>query len=87
MKALKKHYNDENDEGRFLEFDVQYHDKVHDPPNDLLFLPERIKIEKVKKLIVSLQDKNKYVIHLKNLEHALNYELFLRKVHKFIEFN
>ena len=29
------------------------------------FLPERIKIEKVGKLVANLHDKNEYVIHIK----------------------
>ena len=39
-----KNCNEETDEGYFLEFDIQYPEKLHELPNDLLFLPERIKI-------------------------------------------
>ena len=39
-----------NDEGYFLEVDVQYPEKWHDFHNDLPFLPERMKIDKVEKL-------------------------------------
>ena len=42
-----KNYNEESDEGYFLEVDVQYLEKLHELHNDLPFLPERIKIEKV----------------------------------------
>ena len=45
-----KNYNDENDEGYFLEVDVQYLEKWHEIHIDLPFLPERTKIEKVEKL-------------------------------------
>ena len=45
-----KSYNEESDKGYFLEVDVQYLEKLHDLHNDLLILPERIKIEKVEKL-------------------------------------
>ena len=41
-----KNYNEENDEGYFLEVHVQY--KVHDLHNDLTFLLERMKIYMVK---------------------------------------
>ena len=47
MNFLKKSYNEESDEGYFLEADVQYLE-IH---NDLRFLPERMKIEKGEKLI------------------------------------
>ena len=46
-----KLYNEESDEGYFLGVAVQYIEKLHKPHNDLPFLPERMKIDKVKKLI------------------------------------
>ena len=39
-----KNYNEESDEGYFLEDDVQYLEKLHELHNCLPFLPERIKI-------------------------------------------
>ena len=45
-----KNYNEESDEGYFLEVDVQYPEKLHELHDDLPFLPERIKIEKSKSL-------------------------------------
>ena len=65
MKALKKSYNEETDEGYFLEVNVQYPEKLHDLHNELPFLPERMKIEKIKKLIGNLLGKTEYVIHIK----------------------
>ena len=53
-----KNYNEKSDEGYFLEVDIQYLEKLHELQNDLLFLPERIKIEKVEKLVANLHDKN-----------------------------
>ena len=44
--------NEEKDEGYFLEFDVQYLEKLHKLYNNLPFLPERMKIEQVEKLVV-----------------------------------
>ena len=52
-----KNYNEESDEGYFLEVDVQYLEKLHELHNDLPFVPERIKIEKVEKLVSNLHDK------------------------------
>ena len=52
-----KNYNEESDEGYFLEIDVQYPEKLHEIHNDLPFLTERIKIEKVKKLVTNFHDK------------------------------
>ena len=73
--------------GYFLEADVQYLEKLHDLHSYLPFLPERMKIEKFEQLVANLHDKTKYVIHIKNLKEALNYELVLIKVHRVIKFN
>ena len=81
-----KNYNEESDEGYFFEVDVQYLEKLHERHNDLPFLPERIKIECVEKLVVNLHDKTEYVISIRNLKPALNHGLVLKKVHKVIKF-
>ena len=69
-----KNYNEESDEGYFLEVDVQYKEKLHDLHNELPFLPERKKIKNVE-------------IHIRNLKQALNHGLILKKVHRVIKFN
>ena len=74
-----KNYNEEKDEGYFLEVNVQYPEKLHELHNDLPFLPEKIKFEKAEKLVTNLHDKTEYVIHIRNLEQRLNHELILRK--------
>ena len=51
------------------------------------FLPERMKIEKVEKLVTSLHDKTEYAIHIRKLELALSHGLFLKKVYIVIKFN
>ena len=84
---LINNYNEESDEGYFLEVDVQYLEKLHELHNDLPFLPERMKIEKVEKLVTNLHDKTEYVIHIRNLKQALNHGLVLKKVHRVIKFN
>ena len=61
-----KSYDEESDEGYFLEVDVQYPETLNEFHNDSLFSPERMKLEKVKKLVTSLHDKTEYVIHIQN---------------------
>ena len=56
-------------------FSSSYLEKLHELPNDLLFLPERMKTEKVEKLVANLHDKTEYVIHTRNLKQALNHGL------------
>ena len=82
-----KRYNDEIDEGYFLEVDVQYLEILHNIYNDFHLLPEIMKTEKVKKLVANLCDKGEYVIHIGNLKQALNHGLVLRNMHRIIEFN
>ena len=49
-KDFTENYNEDSNEGNFLEVDVQYLETLCDLQNDLLFLPEKMKIEKVEKL-------------------------------------
>ena len=56
----------DEDEGYFLVADIQYPEKLHGFPNDLTFLAEKMKVEKAKKLVANLYDKQEYVIHIKN---------------------
>ena len=46
-----------------------------------------MKIEKVKKLVTNLYDKNECAIDIRNLKHALNHGLVLKKVDRVIKFN
>ena len=55
--------------------------------SDLLFLPERLKINKSTKLVCNVQDKKKYVVHIVALKQALNHGLKFTKVHKIIQFH
>ena len=57
---------------------------MHELHNDLPFLPERKKIEKVEKLVVNLRGKTECVIHIRNLKQAW---ISFIKVHKKINFN
>ena len=79
--------NEESEEWYFLAVDVQYIEKLHEIHNDLRLLPERMKIQKVEKLVANLNDKTEYVIGIRNLKKALNHGLVFKKLHKVIKFN
>ena len=51
------------------------------------FLPERMKIAKVGKLVANLHDITEYFIHIRNLKQALNHRLVLTKIHRVIKFD
>ena len=52
-----KNYDGNSDKGYILEADVEYPKNLHDSQSDLPFLPERMKIDKWKKLVCNLYDK------------------------------
>ena len=73
-----KNYIKVSDKEYFFKVDVQYTKKLHKLCNDLSFLPEKMKIEKVEKLVANLQDKTEYVIRIRNSKQALNHGLVLK---------
>ena len=82
-----KNYNENDNKGYILEVGVKYPKRLHELHSDLLFLPERMEINKCKKLVCNLSNKKKYVIHVNSLKEALNHGLKLTKIHRVIEFN
>ena len=46
-----------------------------------------MEINKCKKLVCNLYNKQKYVLHINSLKQALNHGLKLKKIHRIIEFN
>ena len=71
---------------QFLEADVEYPVLTKIKHEDIAFLAEGKKINKVTKLITFLVDKKRYVIDIEDLKQALNHGLKLRKVHRAIKF-
>ena len=49
-KDFIKSYNDESDQGYFLEVDFQYPESLHSLHIDLPFLSKRMEIEKIEKV-------------------------------------
>ena len=82
-----KNYNENDKKGYIFEVDVKYAKKLHELHSDLLFLPERMEINKCNKLVCNLYDKKKYVVHINSLKQALNHGLKLKKINRIIEFN
>ena len=74
-----KNYNENDKKGYILEVDVKYPKKLHDLHSDLPFLPERMEINKFKKLVCNQYDKKKYVVHINSLKQSLNHGLKLKK--------
>ena len=81
-----KNYDEKSDGGYFLEVDIEYPKKLWGSHKELPFLPERRKLEKVEKLVCSIEDKEKYVIHIRALKQALINRLKIKNVHRVIKF-
>ena len=58
-KSFIRNYNENSDIGYFLEVDIDYPEKLFNLHKDLPFLPERKKVNKVEKLICSIENKKK----------------------------
>ena len=82
-----KSYNKNSSKGYILKVDVDYPYELQNLHSYLLFLPERMVVNKTKKLICNLQDKKDYVVHINVLKQALDHGLKLIKVHQVIEFD
>ena len=60
-KDFIKSYNEKSYEGYFFEVDIQYPKTSHEAHNDLTFLPEIKKVNKVEKLVANLRDKKNII--------------------------
>ena len=74
-----KNYNENDKKGYIFEVDIKYPKKLHDLHSDLPFLPERMEINKGKKLVCNLYNKKKYVVHINLLKQTLNHGLKSKK--------
>ena len=60
-KFVKSYDKKNSGKGYILEVDVDYPSKLHKLHSDMIFLPERMKIDKTQKLVCNLRDK-KYIL-------------------------
>ena len=72
--------------GYLLEVDVKYLTDFHDSHNNLPLMCDKMKINKVEKLVPNLKDKKNYVIHIRALDQALRHGLVLERINRAIEF-
>ncbi|XP_055325648.1 uncharacterized protein LOC129579533 [Sitodiplosis mosellana] len=89
---------DDSKYGYIFEVDLQYPKNLHAKHNDFPFCPEKrtlpqevldfigIKPNKIDKLLLTLYDKENYIIHYRMLKLALQHGLVLKKVHRVLQF-
>ena len=75
--------------GYILEVDLDYPESLHDAHIDMPFCPEHKAPpgSKEKKLLATLDNKERYVIHYVALKQALRHGLKLKKIHRAITFH
>ena len=72
--------------GYIFEVDLEYPQSLWEEHNDYPLAPEKIKINKVDKLVSTFLPKTNYVLHHKNLKQYLEEGMILKKVHRGITF-
>ena len=81
-----RNYDENGDIGYFLEEDIDYPEKLFNLHKDLPFLPERKKVNKVEKLICSIEDKEKICYSYKSLKTSFKSWISIKKSTRVIQF-
>ncbi|XP_070170415.1 uncharacterized protein [Polyergus mexicanus] len=74
--------------GYILEIDLEYPQHLHDAHADLPFCPTRDKPpgKRKDKLLATLYDKKRYVVHYSNLQQCTRHGLRIAKIHRVLQF-
>ena len=86
-KVIKLLEEKDTNQGYIFEVDLDYPDTLWESHNDYPLAPEKLKVDKIEKLICSFKSKRHYVVHYKNLKQYLREGMILKKVHRGIKFH
>ena len=79
-------YRSSDNYGYVLEVDLEYPQSLHDEHNDYPLAPEHLTINGHKKLAPNLNDKEKYIVHIDNLQYYLSMGMKLKKIYRVVKF-
>ena len=74
-ESIIKNYDVNGDYSMIFDVDINYPEEIALLHEELAFLPERKKINGVNKLVTTLENNKRYIVHLITLKQALNYGL------------
>ena len=89
VSSLPDGEDSEESEGYLLEVDIEYPKEIHDAHADLPFCPVREHAQggKQTKLLATLDDKERYVIHYRYLKQCVRHGLRVTRIHRVLRFD
>ena len=89
LKRINFNIPDDDPVVYILEVNFKYLEHLHDAHKDLPFCPEHKKPpdSSQTKLVTTVEQKSRYILHYRNLKHALANGLKLTIIHRVLKFN